>query len=316
MRDKAYNENKSIKIKEQVGFIKGIINDLYYLHDDKFDKKATKPEAELLYPIIDSVLSSAQMFANKNIKVAFEPTNDWNILVNINNVALRRSLLNLTTNAIESIAETGEVVISLVKNGLNAVIKIVDTGVGLSQENIAKLLNGKTESNKTNGKGLGFNFSKNVIEHFGGIIDIKSDLNKGTTQTITLPLLTQKPIWFIDKIDLTDYKNIVILDDNTGIHDVYRQKLNTGNLQHFFTVATFEKALPNLDKNTFFIIDNSLDVSTPSGLDLIKKYNLQNNSILITSMYLESKIKQKCTEFGVKLLPKSLIEYIIYILYN
>jgi len=47
-----------------------------------------------------------------------------------------------------------------------------------------------------------------------------------------------------------------------------------------------------------------------TGMDIIKQYGLQNNSILITSMYLDKTLQDQCTENKIKLLPKSLISYL------
>ena len=59
------------------------------------------------------------------------------------------------------------------------------------------------------------------------------------------------------------------------------------------------------NKNNLFIIDYQLNDT--NGLKIIEKYNLKDNAILSTNMYLEGKIKDQCDKFGIKLLPKEMI---------
>ncbi len=69
-----------------------------------------------------------------------------------------------------------------------------DTGKGIKQENLAKIFDGFTQEDssttrKFGGFGLGLTFSKNVVKHHGGKLDIDSEgENKGTTLTIQIPL--------------------------------------------------------------------------------------------------------------------------------
>ena len=85
-------------------------------------------------------------------------------------------------------------------------------------------------------------------------------------------------------------------------------------LIHITKIQDFKDFLATQDKNNFaktlFIIDYSVDSITPTGIDLITKYNLQTNAILITNMYLEQRVKDKCTELNIKLLPKRLLGFL------
>jgi nitrogen-specific signal transduction histidine kinase len=311
--EKKHNENKLIKLRDSVGMIKGIIHDLYYLHDNKFQRKELVKSAELLYPILDSVVSSARLFISNDMQVILQKSNNWNILVNIDNIVLRRALLNLVKNSVEALSKNGIVSIAFSKQQHNAIIKISDNGIGMNEKTVQKLLEGKsTIHSKDTGRGLGFSYAKQAIESFGGNIAIQSKLNKGTKQVINLPIEAKKPIWFVDKIDLEKYKTLVIFDDNQNIHEIYKQKFNDKKLIHFSTVNEFERHMININNrnNAFFFIDYALNVIVPNGIDLIKRYQLEADSILVTNMYLEKGVKDKCLQCGIKILPKGMIEFI------
>jgi signal transduction histidine kinase len=313
LRNQKYDEKATLNLINQAQIIKGVIHDLYYLHDNNFDEKNIKSEPELLYPILESVAISSNSAAGTDRQVILNRPKNPFILTNINNSYLRRSLLNLAINAIQATNENGVITLNLQEEKDKIVITITDNGIGIDPQTIKKLNNGEKINSKT-GRGLGFGYAKKVIEHFGGKIEIKSKQNQGTTQIITLPLLTDKPAWFIDKIDPSKYSNIVILDDDGGIQEIYQDIFKNNALTHITKIQDFEDFLTKQDKNdpakTLFIMDYSVDSIAPTGIDLIKKYNLQANAILITNMYLEQRVKDKCAELNIKLLPKSLLGFL------
>ncbi len=77
------------------------------------------------------------------------------------------------------------------RNGI--VVQVQDSGVGISQDDIANLFqkyqqsaSGKTSEHK--GTGLGLVISKMIVEAHGGKIWVESEEEKGTTFTFTLPV--------------------------------------------------------------------------------------------------------------------------------
>ncbi len=313
LRNQKYDEKVTLNLINQAQIIKGIIHDLYYLHDNNFDQKNIKSEPELLYPILDSVTVSSDLAAGDDRRVILKKPKNPFILTNVNNSYLRRSLLNLVINAIQATKQNGIITIDLQEKNDQAVITITDNGIGIDLQTLRKLNHGEKINSKT-GRGLGFSYAKKVIEHFGGKIEIESKQNQSTTQIITLPLLTKKPTWFINKIDTSKYTSIVILDDDGGIQEIYKDIFKNNVLTHLSKIQDFEDFLTKQDNNhisrTLFMIDYSIDSIIPTGIDLINKYNLQANAILITNMYLEQRVKDKCVKLDIKLLPKTLLGFL------
>jgi signal transduction histidine kinase len=89
--------------------------------------------------------------------------------------------------------EGGYVVISSIKEGDMAKFSISDTGIGISEENIARLFGSfeqidKGTSRKYGGAGLGLAITKQMVELHGGRIWVESKYGEGTTFTFTLPI--------------------------------------------------------------------------------------------------------------------------------
>lgn len=101
---------------------------------------------------------------------------------------LKQVFINLLKNAMEAMPNGGGITIE-VKMINHEVVKIlvIDEGVGIAKEQIRKL-GEPFYSTKENGTGLGLMVSFRIIENHGGTMKILSELNKGTTIEICLPI--------------------------------------------------------------------------------------------------------------------------------
>lgn len=101
---------------------------------------------------------------------------------------LQQALLNFFKNAMESIRGAGEISISLLRNEKDFLtIRIADTGCGMSKEEIEMIFNPEYTT-KEKGLGLGLALAHEIIRGHGGLINIVSEPEKGTTFDILLPL--------------------------------------------------------------------------------------------------------------------------------
>lgn len=103
---------------------------------------------------------------------------------------------NLISNAIKFTENGGRIGVSLTKSGENAVVRVSDTGCGISPEVGAhifdKFYQGDT-SHAGEGNGLGLALVKKVIDVLGGTISVESELGRGSTFTIVLQNLKNVP---------------------------------------------------------------------------------------------------------------------------
>ncbi|MEO6134235.1 MAG: ATP-binding protein [Ginsengibacter sp.] len=104
--------------------------------------------------------------------------------ISIDKEKVKVVFLNLIVNSIEAMEEKGELIIKTESKNSRCVITVIDNGKGMSPENAARLFE-PYFTTKEKGNGLGLANSQNVIISHGGSISAQSELNVGTTFTIS-----------------------------------------------------------------------------------------------------------------------------------
>jgi signal transduction histidine kinase len=97
--------------------------------------------------------------------------------------------VNLFVNAIQAIGDKkGDIAVEITDDSSdeNAIIKVVDTGVGIREEIIGKIFD-PLFTTKQVGTGLGLSSCKSIVDQHGGTISVSSEVGKGTTFTIRMP---------------------------------------------------------------------------------------------------------------------------------
>jgi len=100
---------------------------------------------------------------------------------------LRRVFLNIIKNAIQAMPKGGTLTISAKKLNEHVELEFSDTGIGIPEENMKKLFT-PLFTTKSKGIGLGLSICKDLVEAHNGQIEVKSEVGKGTTFTIKLPI--------------------------------------------------------------------------------------------------------------------------------
>ena len=105
---------------------------------------------------------------------------------------LAQVLLNLVGNAIK-FTDEGKVEIRAVRADDNFEISVVDTGPGIAPADQAKIFEefqqvDNTSTRKKGGTGLGLSISRKIVELHGGRITVESEVGKGSTFKVTLPI--------------------------------------------------------------------------------------------------------------------------------
>ncbi len=103
------------------------------------------------------------------------------------------ALHNLVGNALKYTPEGGQVTVSAVVDRGQLSIDVNDTGIGISEEEAEQIFEKFYRSKdprvgKITGTGLGLTLAREVVRLHGGDITVRSEVNKGSTFTITLPL--------------------------------------------------------------------------------------------------------------------------------
>jgi two-component system, sporulation sensor kinase D len=103
---------------------------------------------------------------------------------------MKQVILNLTRNAFESMSSGGTLELRLAKEENQCVLTVSDTGIGIGKEELEKIFH-PFYTSKDSGTGLGLVICKRIIQSFQGDIQISSKENKGTTVSVTFPLVEE-----------------------------------------------------------------------------------------------------------------------------
>jgi two-component system NtrC family sensor kinase len=102
---------------------------------------------------------------------------------------LSQVFMNLLVNASHAIDKQGRITVATRSDGTSATITIADTGCGIEESHRARIFEPFfTTKEVGKGTGLGLSISYDIIKKHGGEITVQSEVGKGTTFTITLPL--------------------------------------------------------------------------------------------------------------------------------
>lgn len=107
---------------------------------------------------------------------------------------LNQVFMNLLANAGQAIPDTGDVWITTRQVDDKVQIMVRDNGVGIPKEDLSKIFDPfYTTKDVGGGMGLGLSITYGIIERHGGTIEVESEVGKGTTFTVTIPVRVQEP---------------------------------------------------------------------------------------------------------------------------
>jgi nitrogen fixation/metabolism regulation signal transduction histidine kinase len=150
--------------------------------------KMPKPD-EHPFNVVETLGNVIQLFNNiENIDITSDLGEESEIIIVADKEQISRVFINLIKNATQAIPEgvRGKIHVSLT-HAEKLVIKISDNGCGIPDEIRGKLFT-PSFTTKSSGSGLGLAMVKNIIINAKGDITFESEVGKGTTFIITLPL--------------------------------------------------------------------------------------------------------------------------------
>jgi two-component system, NtrC family, sensor histidine kinase HydH len=158
-----------------------------FLHFARLKDIPLQPEeiGKVVEEMIDFITPMARS-ANIDIKV-YVPADLP--LVPLNTEMFRQALLNLMLNAIQAMPEGGGLTVQASVEEQHIDLSLIDTGAGIRPEVLPEIFK-PFFSTKANGggTGLGLPTTKKIIEAHHGVLDVQSEVGKGTKFTIRLPV--------------------------------------------------------------------------------------------------------------------------------
>ncbi len=136
--------------------------------------------------------------------------------------------------------------IGMLKKGKYIHIKIKDSGIGISDENIKKIFD-PYFTTKDHGSGLGLATSYSVIKNHGGLIEVTSKIKEGSEFNIYLPandnlVILEQSNNELNKNNESKCGNILLMDDEETIRDVANEILSKNGFK-FLSAENGDEAI-------------------------------------------------------------------------
>ena len=175
--------------------LKKLVEELFEL--SKLEAKETKPnlEAFQLSELAQDIRHKNLILAeSKNINLNLDSPQDLPLAF-ADIAMIERVFQNLIDNAIKFTPESGSIIVQLKKENDCIKVKVSDSGVGISQEEIAHIYDrfNQGSEKKTKGLGLGLAIVKKILEVHEVEISTASAPNKGTTFSFDIPVFKRDP---------------------------------------------------------------------------------------------------------------------------
>ena len=274
-------------IRSSSSHLLATVNDVLDFSKIQANKLSIEQIPFKLINVVKDVYATLQLKAEqKNIELRYSFDEGLNQVLAGDPFRLKQILLNLVNNGIK-FTDQGFVEIKTVlekefKTKVIARIEVNDSGIGIEEDNINKIFEGFSQSDssttrKYGGTGLGLTISKKLVELQGGTMEVKSEVNKGSSFIVTLtfkkekdfkPLPQESTLQFNGSQLFSDHQVIVIDDD----------KLNLQLTEIIFTkwglkadfVMNGREAIQKIDQNSYDLIITDIQMPEFSGIDLAK----------------------------------------------
>jgi len=170
-----------------------LINDLRDVNKAKAGKLRLKKQEIVLEDVVTNAVKSIETRANQT-GVTLNTHLPGDTLVDADPERISQVVRNLLDNSLTHTSDSGRITTSVRSSDSQAVVNVVDTGVGIPENDLSHIFDrfyrvDKSRSRHTGGTGLGLTIAKEIIEAHEGTISVDSKQGAGTVFTVTLPTI-------------------------------------------------------------------------------------------------------------------------------
>lgn len=180
--ESCYEEvNRITALVKDLEKLANVENGCYKLQKVQFD----------MFELLKRVSSNFE-YKIRDKKIEFELIGE-KLIIEADQDRIFQVITNLLSNAIKYTNEEDKIVIKLYKESKYLVCEIIDTGIGIPQEEIPYIFErfyraDKSRNRKTGGAGIGLAIAKSIVQAHEGSIEVNSELGKGSSFKVILPL--------------------------------------------------------------------------------------------------------------------------------
>lgn len=226
-------ESNYIEVIERNGkHLLTLINDILDISRIEAGKEEVEITNFSTENLLEEVLEMIRPQADQKKIELIQKNNRHKVYINSDYNKCRHILQNLIANAIK-FTEKGKVEIEIIEEKDEFEIKVIDTGIGISAENLEKIFDefrqaDSSTSRRYGGTGLGLAIAKKYANLLGGTVKVQSSIDQGSVFTLTLPInysedkrVIEKPVYkplskptTLKKLYGDKQKTILLVDDS------------------------------------------------------------------------------------------------------
>jgi two-component system sensor histidine kinase VicK len=178
------------KIKASIQYVNQLLNGVSVLSEPDFEALAPQCTPIDLGAFCQKLIEEIQLTHDSNCEIHFINKRQHQF-VDLDHNLLHQILSNLLSNAVKYSVDDGDIYFELEQQADHIIFQIKDSGIGISSEDQLHLFEPFYKAHNVEniaGTGLGLAIAKKAVERHGGVINLQSEIGKGTTVTVTLPL--------------------------------------------------------------------------------------------------------------------------------
>ena len=288
------------------------INDILQINKIEANKVELDPEIFNLKIKVENVIAALNNSAmDNNIIMHFEYDKKLPEVFDGDQLKISQILINLIGNSIK-FTKDGDIWVKLTQlkksNKIHSIrLEVEDNGIGITKEKQDNMFESFSQGSiqinrKYGGTGLGLSIVKGLVDILKGKIYMKSELGKGTSFSIELPLKESQEVKKIKKHDYSkdisnlDLKNVKILvvEDNKINQMITKKILNKMNL-NCDLIDNGEDAVDMVKETSYDVVLMDIHMPGISGLEATKRIRSFDKELTIfalTAVTLEDKMQE------------------------
>jgi CheY-like chemotaxis protein len=225
------NENESLVhkqarniIERQTGQLQHLVDDLLEVSRITTGRVQLRQERVAIRGIVIGAIETAKPLIDQRKHTLTVSIPDEKIWLNADAARLEQVVVNLLTNAAKYTEEAGQIWLSVSREENECVVKVKDTGVGISPALLPKVFDLFTQAERSldrsqGGLGIGLALVHRLTELHGGTVEVHSTLGHGSEFIVRLPLVLSEPdspdgVTIVEEVKGTRPLRVLIVDDN------------------------------------------------------------------------------------------------------
>ncbi|MEC2078737.1 ATP-binding protein, partial [Metabacillus fastidiosus] len=285
-------------IYQEAKRLTSLINDFLDVQRMEAEKQAYEKKYEDIIPLIRNVIDIQQVQTSKHQINLISNTENTMILGDKHKIT--QVINNLLSNAMKYSPDGGDIGITVYEEGPVLKVDIRDEGLGIPADAIDKLFTkfyrvDNSDRRQIGGTGLGLVIVKEIMQAHDGEVTLTSELKKGSTFTISFPLVTGLAAKQSERLisENNGKVNVIIVEDDINLANLLTTELEESNfnVQVFSNGETALNAIKE-EKPDAIVLDIMLQETGVTGWDIIKELK-EIESLKSIPIFISSALDEK-----------------------